>query len=95
MNIETLILAMMGVGALIVIGSLVMIVLRQSVGEEVNFKIFFVFSMPLTGMGLTWIVMDCLLPVGIALFSMGTIYLTLSLAYKDKWSPIRITEREE
>ncbi len=85
MIIETLILAMMGVGALVVIGSLVLLVLRQSVVEEINYKIFFVFGISLMGLGLTWIVMDYLLPVGIAFFYMGTIYLMLSLAYKNKW----------
>jgi len=95
MNVETLILAMMGLGALIVISSLILIVSKQKVAKEINYKNFFVIGIPLMGLGFIWIVIDYLLPVGIAFFCMGSIYLMMSLAYKDKWKSTKTDEKED
>jgi len=94
MSFESLILAIMVLGALIVIGSLVIIVSRQKGVKKINYKTFFVFGIPLLGLGFTWIVMDFLRPIGIVCLGMGAIYLMISLAYKDKWKPSKYDNTE-
>jgi Ca2+/Na+ antiporter len=77
----------MGLGVLIVIGSLVLLVSRQKGVKKISYKTFFILGIPLLGLGFTWIVMDFLRPIGIVFLCMGAIYLVISLAYKDKWKP--------
>ena len=82
-----MIFAIMGLGALIVLGSLILLVYREKGVKEINYKTFFVLGIPLLGLGFIWIIMDFLRPIGIVFLSMGAIYLIISLAYKDKWKP--------
>lgn len=90
-----MILAIMGLGAIVIIGSLIFIVSRNKGMKEKNYKTFFILGIPLLGLGFTWITMDFLRPIGIAFFCMGAIYLMISLAYKDKWKPRKSDNTEE
>lgn len=85
MSFESIIFVIMGTGALIVLGSVVLLVSRGRGVKEMNYKTFFVLGIPLLGLGFVWIVMDFLRPIGIVLLCMGAIYSMISLAYKDKW----------
>jgi len=90
-----LIFAIMGLGALIVIGSLILLVSREKGVKEINFKTFFVMGIPLLGLGFTWTIMDFFRPIGICFLSMGAIYLMISLAYKDKWKSSKSNSTKE
>ena len=64
--------------------------LKKSESGEPNYRVFFLGGLILLPLGIIWIgaslFLDISMGAGAAFIGVGVIYLTIGLAYRDKWT---------
>ena len=78
------ILALILLGVIIGIGTLVLVVLKRKRMTETNYKTFFILGIPFIGLGSAWIGIDSLRTMGIIFLCLGVVYLLIGLVNRNK-----------